>query len=371
MRISLNGQRIFPLGAYEHPWTEDEWRQWTAAGVNIVCCHNREELDAAHAHGVLGWVPVPVILADGDAGSTLAAKVDTLKDHPALAVWEAQDEAIWNASRKDDNNVRMSFWKHPPEKLVEIQERFSAVVRGLERGARIVRERDPHRPIWLNEAVNSDQETLARCVPYLDIVGFDWYPVRRNATVPMGLLGKQIQRFVRTAPLCGQWFVQQAFCWSQLKLAEGPPLLPTEEQTRFMAWDAILHGATGIMWWGSAYADRPHPFFDGWMTVLREFEGLHPFLFAGQMPHVWAETYYRQHDPILGVGVLARRAGNRTLVVLINQDQYAHETVLKGLDEAVVMRLRRVGGGGEGLVKTREGFITALEGYDVRIYITD
>ncbi|HQK23601.1 MAG TPA: hypothetical protein PLM66_12000, partial [Candidatus Latescibacteria bacterium] len=122
MRISLNGQRIFPLGAYEHPRTEDEWRQWTKAGINIVCCHNREELDAAHAHGVLGWVPVPVILADGDDGSTLAAKVNTLKDHPALAVWEAQDEAIWNASRKDDNNVRMSFWKHPPEKLAEIEE---------------------------------------------------------------------------------------------------------------------------------------------------------------------------------------------------------------------------------------------------------
>jgi len=244
-------------------------------------------------------------------------------------------------------------------------------VRGLERGSTLVHAHDPGRPIWLNEAVNSDQETLARCVPFLDIVGFDWYPVRRSATVPMGLLGRQIQRFARTAPRCDLWFVQQAFCWSQLKLAEGPPLLPTEGQTRFMAWAAILHGATGIMWWGSRFADRPHPFFDGWMATLRDFEGLHPFLFAGQMPNVRAETYYRQHDPVFGVGVVARRAGNRTLVVLVNQDQYAHETVLQGLDEAVAARLRRVSGNREGIAKTREGLITELEGYEVRIYVTD
>jgi hypothetical protein len=317
-----------------------------------------------------GWVPVPMLLADSDDGTALAARIDALKDHPALAVWEAPDEAIWSASLKD-NAARMAFWKLSPEKIAEVERNHDTMVRGLERGARVVRERSPGKPIWLNEAVHSDQVTLARCVPFLDIVGFDWYPIRNGYTEPMGLVGKNIARFARTAPRCGLWYVQQAFSWSKLFPAEAPLLLPTEAETRFMAWEAILHGATGIMWWGSAYADRPHPFFDGLMAVLSEFRDLHQFLFAGQIPNVRAEAYHRQNEPILGVGVVARRAGDKILITLINQDPHPLSAVLLGVEDNIISRLRLVSGPDDPFVKTPEGFISEMQGYEVRIYVAD
>jgi hypothetical protein len=57
------------------------------------------------------------------------------------------------------------------------------------------------------------------------------------------------------APAKPVWMVLQAFSWELLQnpLPEKYDVkqFPSYKHSRIMAWDAILHGAKGILYWGS------------------------------------------------------------------------------------------------------------------------
>ena len=53
-----NGQRLFPIGFYEHPAEDDALRDMAESGVNLIRCGNTDALDRAHAHGMMGWAPL-------------------------------------------------------------------------------------------------------------------------------------------------------------------------------------------------------------------------------------------------------------------------------------------------------------------------
>ena len=362
------GRKLFPLGMYERPRTDDEWRTWSEAGINLVRCGSREDLDEAREWGMSGWVHVP----ETDDGAALGERIDSLKDHPALVVWEAPDEAILAAWRNRSGS-------RDPAVIEETASAFDALVQNLARGAAFIRERDPGRKLWLNEAVISPTNVLARCAPFLDIVGFDYYPVPERTWRPMNLMGPETARFRDAAPSREVWIVQQAFKWSSI--GEDPvdfgDEYPTREQYRFMAWQAILHGATGLLWWGSSHEDRPAPngdrrtpFMDDLMSCIGEIAQLHAFLQAGPASSVAAHADTNLRSPILDVGCAARRAGDRTLVTLVNQDSHPLEVVITGLDWVDHGALRPIGGPYEDIVETRGGLRTMMAGHETRLYVS-
>ena len=60
--------------------------------------------------------------------------------------------------------------------------------------------------------------------------------------------------------------ILQGFAWEMLK-KEGERnsemiLYPTYEESRFMAYQAIISGAVGINYWGTSYTPQPSPFMD-------------------------------------------------------------------------------------------------------------
>lgn len=76
MILRHDGQPMFTLGMYERPRDDREWKTWTDAGINLVCCHSREHLDENRKWGAFGWVPVPMILRDDDGdGAVLIRRV--------------------------------------------------------------------------------------------------------------------------------------------------------------------------------------------------------------------------------------------------------------------------------------------------------
>lgn len=333
--IVRDGEAVFPLGMYEQPRNLDEWHEWRDSGINLLCCHGEDELDSAHKSGMMGWVPVPVITGTSEGEEGLAERIKSLRDHPAIVTWEAQDEAIWNACRLEDGKVTTRIREQSPELRKILDARLDAVVSGLERGSSIVRKLDPTRKIWLNEACKSDQETLSRCLPYLDAVGYDYYPIPEGPTEgrQMHLLGGYTDRFRKTAPSKDIWVVEQAFSWSNIRPESGrPETYPNVAEYRFMAWIAIAHGATGLLWWGSAHETRATPYIHGLMTVVSELGEVGPFLVAGNLPGVRAIPDERQSPPTLGVSSVARRSGDRTLLALINEDPYQHDVVVRGMD---------------------------------------
>jgi hypothetical protein len=77
--------------------------------------------------------------------------IDTFKDHPGLGIWKGDDEPEWG--------------KQP--------------VPNLERAYTIIKEQDPHHPVWIVEAPRGTIDTLrAYSNPKTrDITGVDIYPV--------------------------------------------------------------------------------------------------------------------------------------------------------------------------------------------------
>ena len=89
--IVRDARTVFPIGIYEMPKTDAELQTMAKAGINLVRCGNKEDLDRAQRAGMMGWVPVP--LQSEDPGK-VRELVEAVKNHPALAVWEGPDELV-------------------------------------------------------------------------------------------------------------------------------------------------------------------------------------------------------------------------------------------------------------------------------------
>lgn len=368
MILQRNGEPLFPLGFYELPRDEGEWRSWSEAGVNLVCCRTRDDLDRAAEYGMFAWVPVPMIVNSAEKEAALREKVSELVGHPAIAVWEAPDEAIWRTIYFGDDRARF-LWQEPEDRVIEVRRRREELVAGLKRGAAIIRELDPGRPLWLNEATGSDFDTLARCLPDLDIVGCDFYPVETSVQRPLHKWGPILDRFRRVAPRHELWSVQQAFSWTSLpRFNKGQaPAYPNTEQARFTAWQTIMHGATGLLWWGSSHEDRPAPFLDEIMVAIRELSGLHPFLTTGKLHTVGVNLTDQMLPVQLGVSGGVWQAGDARMLALVCEDPWGHEVTVTGLDSDP-NEMRQVIPGANPFVRTDSGWTTLMEGYEVRAY---
>ena len=138
-----------------------------------------------------------------------------------------------------------------------------------------------------------------------------------------------------------------------------------------MAWQAIAHGATGLLWWGSSHEDRPAPFLDDLMTVVAEFRDLHPFLARGDITSVRMLQDTKRYPHIMGVSCVVRRAEDRTLLVLINEDPFPADAIITGLDWANPAEMRPLNEPSSGFAHIPSGYITPMEGSEVRLYVSD
>jgi hypothetical protein len=390
--IYRDNEPVFPLGMYYQPQGEGEWDEWMEAGINLLRCSTEEQLDEAGDRGAMAWVPVPLVCrSDGDE-KTLRERIGNLRDHPGIVAWEAQDEAIWTACRLDAGVVTNRIYSEPPGVRAAIRARLDDLVDGLRRGSSIARELDPGRKLWLNEAAKSDQETLARCLPYLDVVGYDYYPVPEDPGRgrQMRMLGGFTDRFRRTAPAKDLWVVEQGFTWGALDRAsknkspvfheynsntwipmseEEGRAYPGVQEHRFMAWIAICHGATGLLWFGSGFEDRPSPLLDDLMVVVGELNSLQPFLTAGNVNRVSIITDDRQCPADSGVSGLAKRNGDGTLLAMVNEDYVDHDVFVTGMDWVDSGDLAPVVETPDELKNTGDGLLTTMRGQEVRLYL--
>ncbi len=370
MILTRDGRSEFALGMYELPRDESEWRRWSESGINLVQCKSRDELDLAHDYGMLAWVAVPMVVTDDDGEAALRSTVEALRDHPSLAVWEAPDESIWRTVFFGQERARR-LWREPEDRVAEVLRRRAELLAGLARGSAIIRDLDPGRKLWLNEAMGCDFDTLTRCLPYLDVVGGDFYAVPSSERRSLNLWGPMLDRFHRVAPRHELWSVQQAFSWSTLVEGDGgEPTYPTREEARFTAWQVMMHSATGVIWWGSAYEDRPAPFLDGIMEVASELSGLHPFLTTETRRSVSIRIEEQVQPRILGVSGGVYDADDQPMLALGCEAPRGHEILLSGFD-GDPNEMTQVVPASEPFVRLRDGWATKLQGYEVRVYVSD
>lgn len=400
----VDGERVFILGLYEHPEDDGALERVAEAGFNLVQAGERvEELDRLDALGLWAWVNtgMKIDLSENREARTeaLGTMVDTLGAHPALAVWEVPDEALWNTwyqaqrwrrerepamlseridrvedeARRDALRAELrrsaelrelgeyaesermadALWEalgevspHPGYGLADAPERAEKLAQGLERGCALLRERDPGRVVWMNHAPRNEIAQLARFNVAADVVGCDIYPVPESLDVKhsdlgdrtLSSVGAYTRRMQAAAPDKPVWMVLQGFGWGDLftdRDEETRAVLrrPTRAETRFMAYDAIVHGARGILYWGTFTVEKDAVFWDELLEVVGELHALQPVLSAPEAEldlTVGHRPTYGSVDR--GITATARAAPDGVWLLVVNAWTSPLRYVLGGLD---------------------------------------
>ena len=400
--LVVHGKRTFIFGCYWNPGTTEGLAQLHAAGFNLVSAGaDRAALDAVARQGLLAWIPLGGLLAPSNEAEAkaLEAAIAPLRDHPALAVWEIPDEALWNewwnrtnalaAEREklaallrereqagaDLGRVRELLAREAavraradfaaaealerevrslvgaPEQNAAIQvsrapASAEAMRQRLLRGRRVVRHIDG-RPIWMNYAPRNTPADIARYAEAADIVGCDIYPVPAHpsqghsdlANKQPSSVGDYTERFRLAGKGRPVWMVLQGFGWRDLHGA--PPdakpeqgRRPTREESRFMLFDAIVHGARGALYWGVNYAQAPPEFWTELRAVVREaadWQAVWAARDADAQPRVEVEPTWGSLDrPPLA---LAKRGEDKkTFVLVVNEEDEGLGVRLSGLE---------------------------------------
>ncbi|MEJ2702059.1 MAG: hypothetical protein P8Z79_06415 [Sedimentisphaerales bacterium] len=372
-----DGKPLFPIGCYELPKDDGELERMARAGINLVRCGNRADLDRVAGVGMLGWIVVPMQQGASDG---VRKKVESVVTHPALAVWEGPDEVVHNFTAwsglyrtKKIYKSRDAWAKQSPEAVAYSEEQARQIIPKLHEAARLIRTLDKgKRQIWINEAAKSDLKFVRQYIDCVDVTGCDIYPVREGIS-DLDEVGDATERWKKVGrnekPV---WMVLQAFSWSELGDYYGHKTLvyPSFAQSRFMAYDAIVHGARGILYWGSHYL-KSAEFRQSLYALTSELAALQPILVAPEYPQAHLALVELEPDPSArGVRLSVRRAGRQWALILVNEDNRPYLGVeVSGLNELNGRTLELLYGAEKATVERGE-LITRIEPLEVKVFAT-
>lgn len=285
--ILVDGERFFAIGIYSIPKGDEPFKELAEAGFNLVRCGSKAEMEGAYKYGMKTWVALGDNLdlsKDTEKRKDwIREKVGDLKSHPALLAWESMDEPAWT-------------WKN------DAQPRASA--EGLAQGHKFVKELDTEHLLWINHAPRNTEKTLARFSQNADIIACDVYPViakdidadNTYAIMPNGkqtdlanqtisCIGEYVDKLIKAAGgNKAVWIVEQGFAWDDRQHPDNP-FYPTYQEMRFMAYNAIIHGANGILYWGTHAMPQPSKHWSDLKKLSRELGDLADVLASVTIPN--------------------------------------------------------------------------------------
>ena len=383
--LLANGVRTFVIGLYENPREDDALAELARAGFNLIqACDDTAVLDQLQKHGLYGWINTGgrIALDPGaaDQETQLADMAGRFAAHPALLAWEGPDESLWMCAI---NALRSGG------AAAEIVDKFNrdadALTASLTAGYERLKQLDPNHPVWLNHAAGNSLERLARLGHAADIVGADIYPLMPYPTRPidysrsgLGWVGSCTHKMQASAPGKPVWMVLQGMSWGSLQndvftLRPQPGQWPTFEESRFMAYDAIVRGARGVLYWGTPYLDKDSECWRGLLKVVRELADNQTLLAAPDAPLTFSiQTKFfgfvpnKMVRPPLNVQALGKDVDGKVWWLVVNEYFVPVTYALSGLAPLEGVAYTDTASGRTSVVK--QGVLTgALPRYGVHV----
>ena len=120
--------------------------------------------------------------------------------------------------------------------------------------------------------------------------------------------------------------VLQGFSWEMLKPSGSRDLsmikYPTFAESRFMAFNAVVHGANGILYWGTHYTPQPSQFMDDLNKVTRELASMQDILAARNVTNNIKISYHEMgHSVDAGVEMILKTIENKNYLITTNSDK--------------------------------------------------
>jgi hypothetical protein len=256
---------VFPIGLSNGPPANGLARV-AAAGVNLIrtgrgdwnpaqvaaqIAAEKAAFDTLHAHGLRAWLWLGELTnlpaqAGSDRERALSRVADGLQGHPALAAYKGEDEPR--------NPFRGANWIRPP---------------GLVRGYRRLKQIDSEHPLVIIQAPIGAPAQLRPYGPAFDITGADIYPVSyppgthaQTANRDISVVGDITKKMVAVADGKPVWMTLQIVWSGVIPSQQSPghvPRFPSLPSERFMAYQAIVNGASGLVFFGGHLTEISPP----------------------------------------------------------------------------------------------------------------
>ena len=299
--LVVNGQKLFALGLSDPPplggaapGGTNAWAEVASAGANVIrsgranwnlqqideqIVQERDRMDHAGAHHLLCWPRLTEAAGNlpttpnSTAEQLLVRIANGLKDHPALGAWKGVDEPA------------------NPNRPAQVP------AAGLVRAYNRLKQLDPGHPVVITQAPLGPVDDLVRYRPAFDITGADIYPVGyppgAHSDLPnkdISVVGDVTRKMAQAAGTKPVWMTLQ-IAWSGVLPRQSQPNLvprfPTLHQERFMAYQAIVNGARGLIFFGGDLTPvmRPRDAQAGWNWTFWQLV-LKPLLIELSSPSV-------------------------------------------------------------------------------------
>lgn len=366
--LQIDGNRKFIIGSYHHPKSDNPFKDLRDNGYNYVhVSPDKAILDSAGTYNLKTWITTGIVSKNDKSDSLrIIEVVKQYRDHPSLLCWEIADEPAFN-------------WNNPEPRITheKMLEAYS-----------LIKSNDSKHLVFTNHGPVNLISTLQKYNSSTDVVGVDVYPVIPHgitpayALYPDGLQGDLLNPYISQV---GEYIekmkkvvndskpifaVLQGFSWEMLK-PEGERDLsmvqyPTYAESRFMAYNAIVHGANGILYWGTNYTPQPSDFIDNLNRVTKELAELQEVLAAKSSSLSIKKEYHELMFSVdTGVEMIVKKVNGKTYLITVNSDKNPVKITFKGLagfNEALVLSENR------NLEITDGKFTDSYKPFDVHIY---
>ena len=322
--LRIDGKRTFIHGLYQTPKHKDAMHAAADAGFHVIhAAARRDVVDKVKASGLQCWITV------GSDPAGIRRIVGEFSAHPALLFWETEDEPSYQWKK---SGPRIS-----PEKITAAYA--------------LLKQLDPNRLVYLNHAPTNLISTLQAYNPGGDILATDIYPVIPHGIRelyglwPTGRQGdlsdthiSQVGRYADkirqvAGPSRATFMVLQAFAWENLREKDrdaAAVAYPSREQLRFMAWQSIVHGVNGILWWGLSYNPEDSSVWRDVVAVVKEMNEYADAL-NGSSETLQLDLKYHDtgHSLDRGVEWIIKRSGQERLLAIVNADPNSVDVTIK------------------------------------------
>jgi hypothetical protein len=338
--ITIDGKRTLIIGSYSEAKSDRPYAELAEAGFNLVhTSTDKDALDKAGAAGLMTWVSVGAIDPQNKetTSKSISDVVLKVKDHPALGFIETVDEPTWTWQKAD---IRVP-WQ-------VLADTFA-----------VIKQSDPGHLVYTNHAPTNLVKTLRPYNAGTDIVACDIYPVNPGGLMSMfalfldGYQGdlnnehiSQIGEYVDkmrevTGPNRPLFMVLQAFAWEALvdekgvvERREEKILYPSHAESRFMAFQSLIKGANGIIYWGSHTMPQPSDPWNGIKRVTREVADLAaPLAERNAALKVDIDYHEMGHSVDDGVQLSAKAHDGKLYLFTCNADKNLCKATLSGLGD--------------------------------------
>jgi hypothetical protein len=335
--LTVNGKRFFPIGARHVPKGADPMTL-KKAGFNCIrwMAFANETIDRTDLSGIKssGLMYYPYLYDRADLSENrlprmkdLEVLADAVKNDPLLLCYEQRNE---------------------PSYIYRKWAEMKASPQGMKEGSDHLRSLDPDHPIRLGHGVYNLVSTIMKFNASADIIGCNPYPVhnpgmRQNcgtridgklldtADQTISAVGLYTDKMMRAAAGRPVWMQLQAGSnedWYNPELytpelaGQGiyphDRLFPSYYQMRFMAFDAIVHGATAMEWFMHGLG-TDDPAWTDVKKVISEIAGMQDILSspdAGWEPAIkYMELGFGDWT---GVKTLAKKSKTGYAVIAVN-----------------------------------------------------